>query len=98
MPIIQREKFRQKDINKTKDVLGIDMGNFREKLTSCQYVLQQPKPSTAAKQLMEIGAKVILDSETGKFIEIVLDNIRKNERLGIISVKEEIKAKVKPHG
>lgn len=67
----------------------------RELLTKCQYRLQQTKPSTAIKQLMEIGAKVILDDKIGAYLGILLDNLRKNERIGIIEAKQEIDAKVR---
>ena len=45
--------------------------------------LNQPKDSTAIKQLMSIGSKVIHDEKIGRYIDIVLENKRKNKRLGI---------------
>lgn len=45
--------------------------------------LRQTKDSTAIKQLMKIGSKVIHEPKIGDYLDIVLDNIRKNKRLGI---------------
>jgi flagellar assembly factor FliW len=94
MPIIHEERFRKYNLGNGKITRNVDITSFKDTLIQCMYVLQQPKPTTAIKQLMEIGAKVVIDSETGKMLQIVLDNIRKNERMGIIDLKSEIKAKV----
>lgn len=95
MPFIQEQKFKRKGYEITADVTSIKFNEEeRARILECQYRLQQTKPSTAIKQLIEIGSKVVMDTEVGKLLEIVLENIRKNERLGIVDVKTEIDAKV----
>lgn len=47
-------------------------------------LLEQNKDSTAIKQLMEIANFVIHDNFFGKMLKIVLENKRKNKRLGVI--------------
>lgn len=46
-------------------------------------LMKQTKDSTAMKQLAEIGHFVLHDSLFNKVIKTLLDNKRKNERLGI---------------
>ena len=46
--------------------------------------INQPKNSSALKQLAEIGAAIVLhDRSTNRIIDIVTGNKRRNERLGI---------------
>jgi hypothetical protein len=45
--------------------------------------LKQEKDSTALKQLAMIGHFVIHEDLTGKILKVVLENKRKNDRLGI---------------
>ena len=52
--------------------------------------LKQPKNSTAMKQLAQIGSLVVLhDPKIAKIIEVVLNNVRRNERIGISEEEEE---------
>ncbi|MFH1849242.1 MAG: hypothetical protein ABH879_03570 [archaeon] len=44
--------------------------------------LQQPKDSTALKQLASIGSKVIHDSSIGLISKTVIANIRRNRHSG----------------
>jgi hypothetical protein len=46
-------------------------------------ILRQEKPSTALKQLAEIGSIVIHDPQTRAVLEVIFENQRRNERLGI---------------
>jgi len=46
-------------------------------------ILKQPKDSTALKQLALIGHFVIHEDLTGRILRVVLDNKRRNDRLGI---------------
>lgn len=96
MPVIQEQKFKQKDLEKAQSVISLKLSKADiPLLLECQYRLQQSKSGTTIKQLMRIGAKVVLSSETGEVIQTLLDNMRKNERLGIVDIKEEIDAKVR---
>lgn len=49
-----------------------------------KIILQQAKLSTAIKQLAEVGAANVLNSENvNKILSILQNNIRRNRRLGI---------------
>ena len=58
-----------------------------KQLLEIKKLIQQPKDSTAIKILAEIGANVIQEEINGKILKIVLRNINKNERLGIMFVE-----------
>lgn len=45
--------------------------------------IEQPKDSTAIKQLAWVGAKVILSDSTAYLIDTLFKNKAKNKRLGI---------------
>jgi len=88
---LEKEKFRLYGDSKKQDVVSLKL-NERERaeLEKDKFALQQEKDATAIKQLMTIGRKVIHGTPEGKFFKIVLDNIRKNKRLGI----DEVEAKI----
>ena len=95
MPIIQEEKFKRKDEKKTGEKISLNMNQEELALIrKSQSILRQPKRSTALKQLVYIGANVVFSDKMGDVLKIVLDNERKNARLGIIDVDGEIDAKV----
>lgn len=56
----------------------------RAMLERAKKVLEQPKDSTAMKQLAVLGAIVLHDGLTGKILETVFINKRRNKRTGII--------------
>jgi hypothetical protein len=58
----------------------------RAMLEEDKKFLKQLKDGTAMKQLAEIGHFVLHDSLTGKVIQAILENKRKNERLGLAEV------------
>lgn len=60
------------------------------------HILRQEKPSTALKQLAEIGSKVIRSPETRAILESVFNNERRNQRLGIQVADPRFNAKVGP--
>ncbi len=55
----------------------------REVLNKCKKKLRQKKDSTATKQLVMIGANVLLSQLTGDILEVVFKNKRKNKRIGV---------------
>lgn len=55
----------------------------RELLEKMKMLIEQPKDSTALKQLAWFGAKVILSPSTAYLLETVFKNRSKNSRLGI---------------
>lgn len=96
MPI-EKEKFRlyELDEKKRQDVVSIKL-NSKERalLEKNKAILQQEKDATAIKQLIGIAHKVIHHSSEGQFMIYVLDNIRKNKRLGIEQVEANYVTKV----
>lgn len=50
-------------------------------------VLRQAKDSTALKQLWKVGRAVLHDQKTGQILRAILDNTKKNKRVGIESVE-----------
>jgi hypothetical protein len=46
-------------------------------------ILRQEKPATALKQLAEIGSIVIRDPQSRSVLEVIFENQRRNQRLGI---------------
>lgn len=65
------------------DVFSIKVNQKdKELLLACMDVLEQPKHSTAVKQLMYLGAKVVAKDETKELLAMVFENKRKNKRLG----------------
>jgi hypothetical protein len=56
----------------------------RQDLETWKKLIQQPKDSTCIKQLANIGAKVIHDKKTAEILQIIMNNYRKNKRLGIV--------------
>lgn len=95
MPLIQEVKFKRKDEEKTGNWINLRLNEKEAALIKqAQEILRQPKRSTAAKQLLFIGANVVFDDKMGNVLQIVLDNDRKNIRLGIIDVKAGIDANV----
>jgi len=57
-------------------------------------ILQQPKDSTALKQLADIGRLVLHGTPEGITAKTILSNIRRNGRVGIIDAEAEITANV----
>jgi hypothetical protein len=88
--MMQKERFRRYklDIEREK----VDDEPFTLRLTETDKLwflpakafIKQPKKSTAMKQLAEIGAMVVLhDKKTAKILDILRNNLRRNERTGI---------------
>ena len=56
----------------------------REWFLPAKKFIKQPKNSTAMKQLANIGAVVVLhDKKINKILDVVMNNNRRNKRLGI---------------
>jgi len=76
------------DITFTLRITEKDKAWFPE----AKKMIKQPKNSTAMKQLAHIGAIVVLhDEKTSEILEIILNNYRKNKRLGIAESEYKIK-------
>lgn len=56
----------------------------RQLLNNVKNIIEQPKDSTALKQLAWIGAKVIQEEKVSFIIGSLFKNKRNNKRLGVI--------------
>jgi hypothetical protein len=84
-----------KEKKKKTEVISIKMNeNDIAELKQTMLTLQQPKQSTAIKQMLKIARWVLLNSESGYIARLLFDNIRRNARIGINDVETELKAKV----
>lgn len=84
MPIEQKPFVRYNE-EKKADSFAIRLNNEeRLILEDCKKILQQPKDSTALKQLAWIGAKTLHDPKLMEIVTTITDNKRKNRRIGII--------------
>ncbi len=84
---IKKEPFRRYNLDKSADAFTVRLNEEeREIFDKCKLILQQEKDSTAIKQLaLEIGSKVIHDEKLKGFLSVVMNNYRKNKRLGVVT-------------
>ena len=61
----------------------------RHQLKEDKKLLEQPKDSTAMKQLATIGSIVIHDKKMREILGVVLGNRRRNKRLGIVDFEDK---------
>lgn len=60
----------------------------REMINKVKKFIQQEKDSTAIKQLMLIGFEIVIqDQKTNRILDIIINNLRRNKRLGISEVE-----------
>ena len=92
-----KEPFRSYTLDEDKNPLDI---TFTLRITPTERVwfeeakkfIKQPKNSTAIKQLAEIGAANVLhDKKTNTILDIILNNFRRNARIGIAESDYKIK-------
>ena len=82
---LQREAFTRLHEEKTADNFTVRLNkNERATLEVAKSILEQPKDSTALKQLALIGANVIQEEKVRYLLGVVYSNKRKNARLGIV--------------
>lgn len=82
---IKKEPFRRYNEKKREDTFTVKLNKEeRNRLEEDKKFLQQTKDSTAIKQLAEIGSEVLRNQKIKKLNQIVLNNYRKNKRLGIV--------------
>jgi len=84
---IEQQPFVRYHEQKKDDSFAVKLskdGSERQLLNRCKIILEQTKDSTALKQLAWIGAEVILDKKIARIIDSVMNNKRKNKRLGIV--------------
>ena len=81
---LKKHSFQTYGGNQDIFTVKFDKEFTRAYFDECKYILQQTKDSTAIKQLALIGSIVIRQKKILKIMEIVMNNYRKNKRLGII--------------
>ncbi len=83
---IKQEPFKKYHEEKQADSFTVRLNPEERKiLNECKYILQQEKDSTAIKQLAEIVSKVLQEQKVKQILELVMNNYRKNKRLGIVT-------------
>jgi|TARA_Y100000034_G_C6647581_1_gene283317 hypothetical protein len=86
MSNIKQEPFTRYHEEKKSDTFTIKLNaEERADLEKWKHLIQQEKDSTCIKQLARIGAEVLLDEKVKSILEVVMNNYRKNKRLGIVS-------------
>lgn len=82
---LKQEPFRKYNEEKVADTFTVKFNkDERAKFNGFKKGIQQKKDSTAIKQLAWIGAEVVLDEKNKALVEVILNNYRKNKRLGIV--------------
>jgi len=71
-------------VSEIPDVISLKLNpDWKRLIAEIMEALEQPKHSTAVKQsLLLVHAKVLQDEFTGRLLELVFENKRKNKRLG----------------
>jgi hypothetical protein len=81
---VSQEPFVRYHEEKKQDCFPVYLNaEERALLDKCKRIIEQPKDSTALKQLAWIGANLIEGQPTKYIVETLFKNKRKNERLGI---------------
>ena len=81
---IKQEPFRKYNTEEKQDTFTIRLNDQeRADLEKDKKVLKQTKDGTAIKQLAALGRIVLHEGKTGCIIDIVTNNSRKNQRIGI---------------
>jgi len=89
--MIEKKKFVKYEVDGEEPgppkfkVISLKLNEAEQKqLEIDKKILNQVKDGTCIKQLMRLGSKVIHDDKIGEYLKIVLENKRKNTRLGIV--------------
>lgn len=87
---LSQKPFRKYNLGKVRDSVTVNLNKSeRADLERDKVKLNQAKDSTAIKQLASIGSKVLHSSLIGPIVSVVLDNRRKNKRLGVVDFEGE---------
>ena len=81
---LEQKPFVRYNEEKVRDSFTMNLNEEeRKELDLCKKILQQPKDSTALKQLAHIGAIEIQTQKTTLLIDTLFKNKKNNQRLGI---------------
>ena len=87
-PFVRYKLDEQKDLEKGKNfTIRLNEAEY-SKLQQDKAVLNQPKDSTAIKQLAELGRLVLHDELNAQIRKTLFINKRNNKRLGILDFEE----------
>jgi hypothetical protein len=83
--MIEKEPFRKYSLKDREKIHTFRITETEEEwFIPARKFIQQPKISTAMKQLAEIGASIVLhDKKTHRILDIIMNNDRRNKRIGI---------------
>lgn len=80
-----QEPFIRYNLEKKVDTISVKLNaQERAHLERMKAIIEQPKDSTALKQLAMIGSKVILEPSMRYAIQTLFKNRAKNQRTGIL--------------
>jgi hypothetical protein len=86
---IEKAPFRRYHENKKVDSFTVRLNKEeREELERCKVLIEQPKDSTALKQLARLGAKVLHRPEVKYLVENLFKNRAKNKRTGLTEFED----------
>lgn len=91
--MIEKAPFRKYSLkDNPQDIISLKLNEEeRKKLEIIKRYMQQPKDSTTFKQCLElVFAKVIRGNFSKEILNIVTNNIRKNQRIGIIDYEDVV--------
>ena len=97
MPIVNETPFQRMTPgdDPKKDTFNVHLNvEERTQLNADKLLLQQTKDSTALKQLASIGSKVLHDALSGGISMLILNNIRRNMKTGILQEEGQRRMKV----
>lgn len=79
------QPFIKQNLEESQDIITVRLNpEERDLLNKCKKILEQPKDSTAIKQMMMLSSYVIHDNLTSNILGVVFANKRRNKRTGII--------------
>ena len=83
--VLEKEPFRNYNLEgREKDVFSVRLNKEERALLELdKKLLRQPKDSTAAKTLMQIGHLVIHEEKIRQIVNTIIENKRRNYRSGI---------------
>lgn len=93
-PFEQHRTQEERDSDKRK-IEKVSFNDIeRKQLREDMLILRQSKKGTALKQLWQIGRLVLHGTPEGITVKLILENLRRNSRSGIVDIATEINANV----
>ena len=87
--VLEKKPFRIYSEDPKRDTISVSLNpSEREILDRSKALIEQPKDSTALKQLAWIAAKAIHREEMSYLINTLFKNRKKNRRMGIVEFED----------